>query len=102
MENNYEVTTMEETVEKVEGTIEPTVYEDDGSNLGGLIALGVGAALTVGGLAVAAIKKHKDKKKDEPKKEKPKKKKYKWVRVEVEDDEDIVEMENLDEESEEE
>lgn len=85
----------QETVEvneliEVDNNDEYTIEEiesEAGGGLGALLAIGAGL-VTVGGIAVAAFKKHKAKKADAPKK--PKTKLKLFVRVPVEEPEEEV------------
>ena len=63
---------------------------ESGGGLGAVLVIGAGL-LTVGGLAVAAIKKHREKKAEQqPSKPKQKTKLKFFVRVPVEDEDDIL------------
>ena len=94
---NIEIMEQETTVET---TVEPTeIYEDvtleeieneSGGGLGALLAIGA-TLVTVGGIAVTAVKKHKAKKANEPKK--PKTKLKFFVRVPVEEVDAVEEVE---------
>lgn len=72
----------EETTEVIEGTMEEDFETESGGGLGVALAVGAGL-LTLGGLAVAGIKKLKSNKEDKPKK--PKTKLKFFVRVPVEE-----------------